>query len=55
MFISPLDNDNVVSPVSDHVPALIVVLAFVLELDFVAGAFGTVDADVEDVGACRRV
>lgn len=49
MLVSPLDNDDVVSPVSYDVPALVVVLAFVLELDLVAGSLGPVDADVEDV------
>lgn len=51
MLIAPLDDHDVVPPVSDDVPALIVVLAFVLELNFVARALGAVDADVEDVGA----
>lgn len=54
VFVSPLDNDNVVSPVPDDVPALIVVLAFVFELDFVAGTFGAVDADVEDIGTYKN-
>lgn len=49
MFISPLDDDDVLSPISDDVPAFIVVLSFVLELNFIAGSFGAVDADVEDV------
>lgn len=49
MVITPLDDDNVFSPVSDDIPAFIVVLSFVLELDFIAGSFGAVDADVEDV------
>lgn len=50
MLISPLNDDNVFSPVPDDVPAFIVVLSFVLELDFIAGALGAVDADVEDIG-----
>lgn len=50
VFISPLDDDNVVSPVSDDVPAFIVVLAFVLQLDFVARTLGTVDTNVKNVG-----
>lgn len=51
MLVSPLDDDDVVPPVSDHVPAFVVVLAFVLELDLVAGTLGAVNADVADVGA----
>lgn len=49
MVISPLNDDDIFSPVSDDVPAFIVVLSFVLELDFIAGSFGAVDADIEDV------
>lgn len=55
MVITPLDDDDVFSPVSDHVPTFIVVLAFVLELDFIAGSFGAVDADVEDVIALEKI
>lgn len=50
MLISPFDDDDVVAPVSNHVPAFVVILAFVLELDFVTGALGAVDAYVEYVG-----
>lgn len=53
MFISPLDDDDVVSPVSDDVPALVVVLALVFQLDFIAGTLGAVDADIENVITCK--
>lgn len=46
VVVSPLDDDDILSPVSDDVPALIVILALVLQLDFIARSFGSVDADV---------
>lgn len=53
MLITPLADHNVLSPVPNYVPAFIVVLTLVLELDFIAGAFGAIDADVKDVGTCK--
>lgn len=52
MVVPPLDHDDVLPPIPDHVPAFVVVLALVFELHLVAGTFGSVDADVEDVVAC---
>lgn len=54
MLITPLDDDDVVSPIADHVPAFIVVLAFVLELDLVTWSLGAVDTDVHDVCAWKE-
>lgn len=54
MVISPLNDDDIFSPVPDDVPAFIVILSFVLELDFIAGSFGAVDADIEDVVTLTR-
>lgn len=53
VLITPLADHNVLSPVPNYVPAFIVVLTLVLELDFIAGAFGAIDADVKDVGTCK--
>lgn len=55
MVVAPLDDDDVLSPVPHDVPALVIVLPFVLELHLVAGAFGSVNAYVEDVVTCGRV
>lgn len=51
VFLSPLDDDDVVSPVPDDVPAFVVILAFVLQLDLITRTFGAIDAYIKDVGA----
>ena len=55
VVIAPLDEQNVVTALPNHVVHLIVVPARVLDLDLLAGTLGPVDAHVQDVVACEMI
>lgn len=54
VLFTPLYDDDVVSSIPDDVPALVVVLTLVFELDLVARSLGAVDTDVHDVRAWKE-
>lgn len=49
MFISPLDDQNVIASLAHQVVDAVIVATGVLDEDFFAGSFGSVHADVQEV------